>query len=120
MAKRNRKNGRDGNRLVFWGVPLMALVAALGMVYLHLSNTCERIGRDIKRLEKERVELHKRVVNEEHNWGTASSIRNMEQLLARHGIEMTWPEQRNVIRLVERDFTEPEQYALRGDSLRRD
>lgn len=120
MAKRNRKNGREGNRMVFWGVPLMALVAALGMVYLHLSNTCERIGRDIKRLEKERVELHKRVVNEEHNWGTASSIRNMEQLLARHGIEMTWPEQAHVIRLVEREFGEPAQYALQSHSNQRD
>ncbi|MDY0145676.1 MAG: hypothetical protein RBS84_06780 [Kiritimatiellia bacterium] len=120
MAKRNRKNGREGNRMVFWGVPLMVLVAALGMVYLHLSNTCERIGRNIKSLEKDRIELHKRVVNEEHNWGTASSIRNMEQLLTQHGIAMTWPEQANIIRLVERESDEPAQYALRGNSQRRD
>lgn len=120
MARKNRRNGHDGNRMVFWGVPLIALAAALGMVYLHLFNTCESIGREIKRLENEHAELRKRVVNEEHNWGTASSIRNMEQLMARHGIVMSWPERRDIIRLVAKEMDEPAQYAHRGGATRRD
>ncbi|MDD2240132.1 MAG: hypothetical protein PHO14_01115 [Kiritimatiellae bacterium] len=120
MAKRNRKKGHDGNRFIFWGVPFMALLAALGMVYLNLSNTCERIGRTITQLEKKQHEQRQQLVNEEHNWGIASSIRNMEQLLARHGIDMTWPAQCHIIRLVERNGDQPAQYALRSDLIRRD
>jgi hypothetical protein len=120
MARKNRRHGREGNRMVFWGVPLMALAAALAMVYVQLFYTCENIGREIKRLEQERTELRKRVVNEEHNWGMASSIRNMEALMARHGIEMTWPEPHNIIRLVAAERDEPAQYAQTGAAARRD
>ena len=60
MAKKNRKNGHEGNRMVFWGVSLSVLVAALAMVYLSLFNTCETIGRQIKKLEHERAEQHLR------------------------------------------------------------
>jgi hypothetical protein len=44
----------------------------------------------------------------------ARSIRNMEALMARHGIVMSWPAERNIIRLraAEPDF--PAQYALNG------
>ena len=120
MARKNRKNGREGSRLIVWGGPLVATAAALGMVYLHLFNTCDNIGREIKKLENERSELRKRVVNEERNWGTASSIRNMEQLMARHGIEMSWPEERNIIRLRAAEPDEPAQYAYHGGAMRRD
>ncbi len=120
MGRRNRKHGYEGNRVVFWGVPIMVLAAVLGMVYLHLFNTCENIGREIKRLEFERAEMNKRVVNEEHNWGTASSIRNVEQLMARHGIQMTFPQESQIIRMTFREAEEPAQYAWRSDSTRRD
>ncbi len=120
MARRNRKNGHDGSRVVFWGVPLAALAAALGMVYLHLYNTCERIGREIKDLERQKVELHKRVVNEEHHWGTASSIRNVEQLMTRHGIVMTWPDPNDIIRVPQRERSEPALYARQGGPTWRD
>ena len=119
MGRKNRRNSHEGNRVLFWGVPLMTLAAALGMVYLHLFNTCENIGREIKRLESERAELRKRVVNEELNWGTASSIRNVEQLMARHGIAMSFPEERHIIRMVPKP-EEPVQYAHNGASMRRD
>ena len=120
MSGRNRRNGRDGSRMVFWGVPLSVLVASLGMVYLHLHSVCEGLGRDLKQLEKERTELHKRVVNEERNWVAARSIRNMEGLMARHGIVMTWPAEQNIIRLRAAEPDEPAQYAWQGGSPRRD
>lgn len=120
MAKRNRKNGHAGNRMVSWGVSLSILVAALAMVYLSLFNTCENIGRQIKKLEQERAEQHKKVVNEERNWAMARSIGNMEQLMEIHGISMTWPEEKNIIRLPRAGSDEPAQYAFRGGSVRRD
>ena len=120
MAKRNRKNGHEGNRMVFWGVSLSTLVAALAMVYLSLFNTCDNIGRQIKKLENERAELHKKVVNEERNWAMARSIGNMEQLMATHGIVMSWPEEQNIIRLPAAGPDEVAQYAYQGGSARRD
>ncbi len=71
MAKRNRKNGHEGNRTIFWGISFSMLIAALAMVYLSLFNTCDNIGRQIKKLEHDRAELHKQVVNEERNWAMA-------------------------------------------------
>jgi hypothetical protein len=120
MAKRNRKNGQEGNRMMLWGVSLSALVAALAMVYLSLFNTCDNIGRQIKKLENERTELRKKVVNEERNWAMARSIGNMERLMEAHGIRMSWPEERNIIRLPLVGPGEPAQYAFHGESARRD
>ena len=120
MERKNRKNGHEGNRTVFWGVSLGVLVTALAMVYLSLFNTCDHIGRQIKKLEQERAELHKKVVNEEHNWAMARSIGNMERLMAVHGIVMSWPEERNIIRLPGAGAEETAQYAFQRGSARRD
>lgn len=120
MARKNRKNGHEGNRMMFWGVSISALAAAVAMVYLSLYNTCEQIGRQIKKMETERAELQKRVVNEERNWATARSIRNMEQLMTTHGVVMTWPTEENIIRLRATEPDEPPQYAYQGTPLRRD
>jgi ATP-dependent protease HslVU (ClpYQ) peptidase subunit len=120
MARRNRKNGREGNRLMIWGVSISALAAALAMVYLSLFNTCEQIGRQIKSLEQQRAELQKRVVNEERNWATARSIRNMDQLMEAHGIVMSWPAEQNIIRLRATEPDDPAQYAYQSGPTRRD
>jgi len=120
MARRNRKNGHEGNRMMFWGVSISVLVAAVALVYLSLYNTCENIGGQIKKLENERAELHKRVVNEERNWAMARSIGNMEQLMATHGIVMSWPEEQNIIRLRVAEPDDPAQYAYQGGPARRD
>ncbi len=117
---RNRKNGNEGGRLVFWSVALCSLGAVLAMVYLSLFNTCESIGRQIKKLEQERVEIHKRVVNEERNWEMARSIANMERLMASYGIAMSWPEERNIIRLRKAAPGQPVPPAFPGGLARRD
>lgn len=120
MARKNRKNGHEGSRMIFWGVPGMALVALLGMVYLHLHGACESIGREIKRLEGQRADLRKQVVNEERNWEMARYIQNMQRLMDAHGIAMTFPESKNVIRLRAAEPEEPAQYAARNGAFRRD
>ncbi len=117
MDKRNRRHGHDGNRLIFWGVPLMALVAALGMVYLHLHGTCTGIGQNITRLEREYAELRKEVLNEEHHWVAARYIGNMEALLDRHGLQMSFPEPDQVIRLNRQEPVPPTQYARQGSPI---
>lgn len=99
----------------------MVLVLAVGaMVYLSLHNSCERIGRRIKGLERDYANLQKRVVNEERNWAMARSIRNMEQLMETHGIVMTWPEEKNIIRLQPVESEEPAQFAFQQSGRLRD
>ena len=120
MAKRNRRNGEEGHRALAWGIALFGLAAVLAGVYLGLYNSCETIGRQIKKLETDRAELHKRVVNEERNWAMARSIGNMERLMASHGIAMSWPEERNIIRLQAAEPDEPAQYACQRGPAPRD
>ena len=120
MAKRNRKNGEEGHRTMVWGISLFGVAAVLAGIYLGLFNACETIGRQIKKLEYDQAELRKRVVNEERNWAMARSIGNMERLMASYGIAMTWPEQRNIIRLRAAEPAPPAQYAFQGGSARRD
>ncbi len=120
MARKNRKNGQDGNRVMVWGIALFGLAAVLAGVYLGLYNTCENIGRQISKLEAERAELRKRVVNEERNWAMARSIGNMERLMAAHGVAMSWPEEQNIIRLRAAEPDEPAQYAFQGGPSPRD
>lgn len=120
MAKRNIKAGHEGNRIMVWGVSIGILLAVLAMAYLSIFNTCENIGREIKKLEHEKAELHKRVVNEERNWATARSTPSMERLMAHHGIVMSWPEEQNIIRLRVEEPDEPARYASRDTSTRRD
>ena len=69
---------------------------------------------------KFQAELRKRVVNEERNWAMARSIGNMERLMAAHGIVMSWPQERNIIRLQAAEPDEPAQYAFQGAPSLRD
>ena len=98
-----------GSRWVSGGAVLVVLLAFVGLAYLRLTNNCEELGRQIKALERQRDELHKQVVNEAHHWANARSTRNMERLMALHGIAMSWPAERNSIRLKAVDLDEPTQ-----------
>jgi len=105
---------------MLWSIALFGVAAALAGIYLGLVNACDHLGRQIKTLEANRAELRKQVVNEERNWTMARSIVNMERLLVAHGIEMTFPQERNIVRLVATEPDEPAQYALRGAPPARD
>lgn len=120
MARRNRKHEVHGSRAVCWGIAVILVLAVGAMVYLSLYNSCERIGRRIKGLEQEYATLQKKVVNEERNWAMARSIRNMERLMETHGIVMTWPEEKNIIRLKPVASEEPAQYACQRSERLRD
>ena len=85
------------------GAVLSANAATYYWIYLQMQADCERTGKRIKQLERTRREVQKQVTNEERNWAAASSIRNMERLLSRHGIEMSWPEEGQIIRLAAAD-----------------
>lgn len=103
MVRRNRKMARATHRQVSFAVGVGIAASVLALVYLQMQADCERTGKRIKQLERTRREVQKQVTNEERNWAAASSIRNMERLLSRHGIEMSWPEEGRIIRLAAAD-----------------
>ena len=116
MARRNRKNEQRGNRFAVWGIGIITILAVMMGLYLRLCSTCEQLGRKIKEQEYLRAEMHKQVVNEQRNWSMACSIINMERMLAAQGIAMTFPAQKNIIRLKPLEPADPLQYAQRNSA----
>ena len=78
---------------------ILGLATVVSLSYLWFSGRCETLGVQIKKLEEQKVETHKRVITEEYKWSNMKSPGNIEQLLQRHHLAMTWPSPDRVIRL---------------------
>lgn len=100
MARKNRKLAKGGNGKVGGAIGAFLGVSLAMLGYLQLQSTCEETGKRIKELERSRDALVKKVETEEVVWSAASSVRNMEGLLERHGIQMGWPKEEQIIRVV--------------------
>ena len=96
----NRKKEKSGSLFPAPLAGLLILAALLSLSYLWLCGRCEALGRDIQKLEDQRSELRRRVVNEEYKWSNLNSLAQIRQALARFDIEMGWPDERRVIRLA--------------------
>ena len=112
------KNGEGVFPTVLAVVLLGATTTALG--YLWLCGRCEDMGRRIKALEQEKTQIERRVVNEEYKWSNMTSPQNMQRLLEAHGLTMTWPLEKNVIRIPRHTSSEnvasrPAQLAMHRD-----
>lgn len=83
----------------FTGVVVAGSLFALS--YIWLGCRCDSLGRDIKALEIEKSQLKKEILNEESRWTKMKSPSNIEMILAKHNIVMTWPRQDQIIRLSE-------------------
>lgn len=100
LRKRNRK--RKKIKVFVIPVPftsLVVLVGALALAYVCLDSRCEAIGREILALESESSSLDMQCMNARMQWTQLKSPRNLEEALARNGIEMTWPRGDQVVRL---------------------
>jgi hypothetical protein len=78
---------------------LLALIALLGVCYLWISNRCETLSRDIKRIEESRADLERRVVNEQYKWAHQTSLSRLEAKLAEFQIEMSFPPSSRIVHL---------------------
>ncbi|MCX6996740.1 MAG: hypothetical protein NTV49_06565 [Kiritimatiellaeota bacterium] len=104
--KVNRKKNR---REAFLPAPFALVLAAGGLLalsYLWMGGRCDALGRRIKLLEEQKDDLHRRVVAEQVKWSNAKSPSHIEQLLQRHRLVMSWPDEACVIR-IRRPSEEP-------------
>ena len=75
------------------------LLFGVGIAYLWMNTHCEDLGKEIAKARREQAQLDRELRNEAHNWAQAKSVQNMEKLLEANGIQMTWPEERNIVRV---------------------
>jgi hypothetical protein len=99
--RRNRKKRVDGFIFPtsFAGALVFASVVALS--YLWLCSRCEEVGREIKTLESQQVQLAKKLLNEEYKWTRMKSPGSIENTLRRTGVKMTWPRRDQVVWLAD-------------------
>lgn len=113
MKRLRSKNRSKGKSRPVFPAPLaivLGLVIVLALSYLWLCGRCDTLGQKIKRKERELVELQRRVVNEEYKWSNLTSPQNMQRLLQAHQLAMTWPTERDVVRLgtvADRPLSDP-------------
>ena len=98
MRVRSRKPGVRG---IFPGTlfGVLLVLAVLALTYLYLCGRCDALGKKINELEKIRDIQRRDVVTEEYKWSNLTSPKSMEELLAKHGLTMTWPSEDSVVRL---------------------
>ena len=88
-SKRNRKlNARAPSKS-----PLGCLAAAAGVcvVYLSLSCQCDRLSKDIHKLEREKEDLSRAFQNAEYRWSNLRAPHSLATALAKHDLRMDWP-----------------------------
>lgn len=99
---RNRNRKRSNMAGPVFPVPLaivLLLAGALALSYIWLTGRCDELGLRIKDLEKERDQLQRKVVTEEYRWSNMTSPQNMQKLIEAHGLSMSWPTEKNIIRI---------------------
>jgi hypothetical protein len=95
--KRNRKKRVNGIIFPTNVAVLIIFTAALALGYLWMSTRCSKLGMEIKALEQEGARLDKKLMNEEYKWVSMKSPKNLEDVLSRYGISMTWPRRDQVV-----------------------
>lgn len=101
MIRRNRKKRMHGFVLPAPFAGVVVLGSLLALAYVWLGSRCDSLGRDIKTLELEKARLKRDLLSEESRWTQMKSPVNIEMILAKNNIVMTWPRKGQVVRLYE-------------------
>ena len=99
--KQKRKNRKAEVRIPFPNVLAMVLVcvAASGLSYVWFCAQCNTLGDEIKRLESERREVRQQAIIEQDRWSNMLAPANFERALKHHGLAMTLPGERQIVRV---------------------
>ena len=97
---RSRRNRKHFSREAALPTPFFLLLGSaiiLALSYLWLNGRCETLGRRITQLENQKVDLVRKVKLERARWESAKSLEQIERLLQRYHMVMTWPDERNIV-----------------------
>jgi len=107
MILHNRKKCATAGHFV--PLPLIALVVlapTLSIGYLWLGARCEAIGKELKVIDADLNELHRKCLYEESRWMKTKSPAEIDKALRRHHLEMSWPSERQIVRVNSADVNE--------------
>ncbi len=103
MAAKRKKKAMKKNQAkvpfpsVLAGV--LVFVAMLGLSYMWLCSRCDALGKEIKRKESDLVAAQKRLTNEQDIWSGMTSPGNLERAIKRHGLKMSLPSDRRIVKV---------------------
>ncbi|HKL21983.1 MAG TPA: hypothetical protein VJ904_09270 [Tichowtungia sp.] len=99
--KQKRKSRKAEVRIPFPNVLAMVLVcvAASGLSYVWLCAQCSTLGDEIKRLESVRRKVRQQAIIEQDRWSNMLAPSNFERALRHHGLAMTLPGERQIVRV---------------------
>ncbi|MEI6807884.1 MAG: hypothetical protein WCN95_04120 [bacterium] len=86
-------------------LPISCVVLLSGALLLYLSpgKRCEDLGKELKVLDSEIADLKRKCENEEDRWMRLKSPGELEKLLRRWNLQMTWPDDQKIVRLTQAD-----------------
>lgn len=110
MANRNKRKNTRGFIVPLPVASILIVAAALLLLYVWQETRSHILCARIKFLEQQQVEVTKRWQNEQGKWNNLKSPANIDRMLARYKIEMIWPAENCIMRLIEPDLAghEPE------------
>ena len=102
MKKKQKNKSRKAEvRIPFPNVLAMVLVcvAVSGLSYVWLCAQCDTLGDEIKRLESVRRDVRQQAIREQDRWSNMLAPANFERALKHHGLAMTLPDERQIVRV---------------------
>ena len=100
--KKSRKKKKKNQVQVPFPVVLanvLVLVAVLGLSYMWLCSMCDALGREIKEKERDLSKAHKRLAIEQDLWSSKTSPLNLQRAIRRHGLNMSMPREKQVVKV---------------------
>jgi hypothetical protein len=94
---------------------IAVLVFGLGISYLWLCSRNEALARKIKEEEQALEDLRRQVAAEEVRWSDLIGPRNLRRSLAKHGLQMKYPDPNRVVHI--RDMALWESTGIEGDRM---
>lgn len=102
MVGRKRVTVKKGGGSL--ALTLLVLVVGGAMcaafAYVLLCGRCRTLAGEIRRMEDQAAEIHRRVLNEEYKWSNLCTLKRVREQLAVWNIAMDWPSKEQVVHLT--------------------
>jgi len=102
--KQNKRSRKSEVRIPFPMLlaNILVVIAVFGLSYVWLCAQCDRLGREINKLENLSRATHIRMGNEQDRWSNLLTPANFERALKHHKLAMSHPDDRQIVRVRRR------------------